>query len=153
MEGTVTRYQPRNGATRLPDLVNRLFNESFVIPSLFENAMAGGGSYASLPVSLFQTPDSYIMQAALPGIDAESVDIKVTGREVTLKGQFTGWTPENATPVWQGIPSGQFYETYTLPADLESDKVEATYQNGILTLTLPKAEHLRPRSIKVQVAK
>src|SRR5947209_10473356 len=93
MEGTVNRYQPRNGATRLPDLVNRLFNESFVIPSLLENATVSGSSYPSLPVSLFETPDSYIMRAALPDIDAENVEIKVTGREVTLKGQFTPWTP------------------------------------------------------------
>lgn len=153
MEGNVTRYQPRSSAARLPDLVNQLFNESFVIPSMVDRSGWGGSSYPTLPVSLFETADAYIMCAALPGIDAENVDIKVTGREVTLKGQFQTWTPENAGVIWNGIPSGQFFETYTLPGELESEKVEATYENGILRLTLPKAEHLRPRNIKIQVTK
>jgi HSP20 family protein len=151
MEGTLTRYQPQSGATRLPDLVNRLFNESFVLPGTVDRGFAGGSLRPGLPVNLFDTPESYIMHVALPGISADKLEISVTGREVSIKGQYQTWTPENGTPIWQGIPAGEFYESYTLPVDLESDKVEATYHDGVLNLTLPKASHLRPRNIKVEV--
>lgn len=151
MEGTLTQYQPQTGLTRLPDVMNRLFNESFVLPSLFGETWSGGAARPTLPVSLYETPDAYIMQAALPGLQPENVDINVTGREVAIKGQFQSWTPENGRVIWQGIPTGQFYETYKLPVDLQSDKVEATFEHGILSITLPKAEHLRPRSVKVEV--
>jgi HSP20 family protein len=150
MQNSVTRYQPQP-ATRLPDLVSRLFNESFVMPTLFDRATLGGASRPSLPVNLYESNDSYILQAALPGLDTENLEIEVTGHEVALKGQFQSQIPENVSPIWQSIPTGQFYETYMLPADLESDEVEASYEHGILWLTLPKAEHMRPRQIKVAV--
>jgi HSP20 family protein len=75
------------------------------------------------------------------------------GREVTIKGQFETSTPENANWIWQGIPSGEFFETYTLPVEVQGDSTEASYEHGILSLKLPKAEHLRPKNIKVNVAK
>jgi HSP20 family protein len=151
MQNTVTRYQPQPTTTRLPDLVSRLFNESFVMPSLFDSTGFGGTARPSLPVNLYESTESYVLQAALPGLDAENLEIKVTGREIAIKGQFQSQIPENVSPIWQGIPTGQFYESYTLPADLDSEKVEATYEHGILWLTLPKAEHMRPKQVKVSV--
>jgi HSP20 family protein len=150
MQNSVTRYQPQT-ATRLPDLVSRLFNESFVMPSLFDSTAFGGTARPSLPVNLYESTEAYIVQVALPGLDPDNLEIKVTGRELAIKGQFKSLIPENASAIWQGIPAGQFFETYTLPADLDSDNVEATYEHGILWLTLPKAEHMRPRQVKVSV--
>ena len=151
MATNITRYQPQTTPlTRLPDLVDRLFRESFVVPSFWDRSFFGGTSRAALPVNLFETPESYIMHCALPGLKPENLDIQVVGREVTIKGTYELNTPENGQWVWQGIPSGEFYESFTLPMEIESDKVQASYDHGILTLGLPKAEHLRPKSIKVQ---
>jgi HSP20 family protein len=153
MADTVTRYHPQNGGlTRLPDLMDRLFRESFVMPSLVDRSV-GGTARPSLPVNLFETPEGYVLHAALPGLDPAQLEIQVVGREVTIKGQFEAITPENGNWIWQGIPSGEFYETYTLPVEVQSDSTQASYAQGILALTLPKAEHLRPKSIKVQVSK
>jgi HSP20 family protein len=153
MADTVTRYQPQNGGlTRLPDLMDRLFRESFVLPSLVDRSV-GGTARPSLPVNLFETSEGYVLHAALPGLDPEQLEIQVVGREVTIKGQFEAITPENGNWIWQGIPSGEFFETYTLPVEVQSDRTQASYEHGILALTLPKAEHLRPKSIKVQVNK
>jgi HSP20 family protein len=138
--------------TRLPDLVDRLFRDSFVMPSLWDRSFFGGTTRPVLPVNLFETPDGYIMHAALPGMNPDNLDIQVTGREITIKGKFEVNTPENGQWIWQGIPSGEFYETYTLPVEIDSENVQASYDHGILTLGLPKAEHLRPKNIKVQVA-
>jgi HSP20 family protein len=154
MATTITRYQPQTTPlTRLPDLVDRLFRDSFAAPSFWDRSVFGGASRAALPVNLFETPEEYIMHCALPGMKPENLDIQVVGREVTVKGTYELNTPENGQWVWQGIPSGEFYETFTLPVEIESDKVQASYDHGILTLGLPKAEHLRPKSIKVQASK
>ena len=152
MANTVSRYQPQNGTgmTRLPEVMDRLFRESFVMPSLLDRSIGGNGR-PSLPVNLFETPEGYVLDAALPGLDPEKIDLQVVGREVTIKGQFEAQVPEKGSWVWQGIPSGEFFETYTLPVEVQGDSTEASYQQGILSLKLPKAEHLRPRSIKVNV--
>jgi HSP20 family protein len=148
---TLTRYQP-TGVTRLPDMIDRLFQESFVLPSMFDRAFNGSTS-PSFPVNLIETADSYVMQAGLPGLKTDDLDIQVVGREVAIKGTSESWLPEGGSWVWRGLPNGQFYETYTLPVDVESDSTQASYENGILTITLPKAAHLRPKNIKVEVKK
>jgi len=149
MANTLTRYQP-TGATRLPDVIDRLFQESFVLPSMFDRTF-GGSAKPSLPVNLIETADSYVMQAALPGLKTDNLDIQVVGREVAIKGQIESWFPDNGSWVWRGLPSGEFFETYTLPVEVEGDQTQATYESGILTVTLPKAEHVRPKTIKVLV--
>ena len=150
MATQLTRYQPGTGVTRLPDMVDRLFRESFVMPSLFGD-LWGGTARPGLPANLFDTGDSYILQVALPGINPENADIQVMGRDLTISGNFETVQPENASWIWQGLPTGQFYEKYTLPLEVERDQVHATYEHGILSITLPKTEHAKPKSIKVSV--
>ncbi len=153
MADTVARYQPHNGGmTRLPDLMDRLFRESFVMPSMVERSVNASGR-PSFPVNLFETPEGYVLDAALPGLDPDKLDLTLVGREVTIKGYFEAKAPENGNWIWQGIPAGEFFETYTLPVEVQGDTTEASYEHGILSLKLPKAEHLRPRSIKVNVAR
>jgi HSP20 family protein len=108
---------------------------------------------SALPVNLYETENGYVLQAALPGINPENADIQVTGREITIAGRFESAAPEKVTWIWQGIPSGEFRETYTLPVEIEGGKVEASYEYGILSVTLPKAEHLRPKNVKVAIKK
>lgn len=152
MAKILSRYQPQTTVTRLPDLVDRLFNDSFVMPSIFDRLM-GGASRPTLPVNLFETPDSYVLHAALPGLKPENLDIQVTGREVTIRGKIEVTTPEKGSWIWQGIPTGEVYETYTLPVDVDGDHVEASYDFGVLTLGLPKAQQHRPKKIEVSVTK
>ena len=149
MANTVTRYtNGTNGVTRLPDLIDRLFQDSFVIPGGLDRA--NGVSRPTMPVNLFETSDGYILHAALPGMTTENLDIQVMGREVSIRGRVEVNTPENGNWLWRGIPTGEFYETFTLPVDVDGDKTEASYTNGILSVHLPKAEHVRPKTIKVQ---
>jgi HSP20 family protein len=150
---SITRYQPQTSVTRLPDLVDRLFRESFVAPGFFDSTQWGGSPRPTLPVNLFETSEGYIMHVAVPGLTPENLDIQVMGREVAIKGKREVSTPEKGQWLWQGIQSGEFYEAFTLPVEVNGESVEATYDHGILTIMLPKAEHLRPKSIKVQTAK
>lgn len=150
---SISRYgASRPSLTRLPDLVDQLFHDSYVLPSFWDRSV-GNQARPALPVNLFETADSYIMHLAVPGLNPEKIDIQVVGREVAIKGKFELNTPDQGQWLWQSIPSGEFLETYTLPVDIQSDKVQASYDYGILTLGLPKAEHLRPKNIKVNVTK
>jgi HSP20 family protein len=148
MSMDLTRRQPTSGATRLPDLMNRLFQESFVMPSVFEGAVGQG-----LRSRILETNDSYIVQAALPGVDADKVDIQISGQAMTLKGAYSVPTPEGARVLWGGSMNGDFAESFTLPGEVDPGKADARYDNGILTITVPKAEHVKPKSIKVQTTR
>lgn len=150
MANTVTRYQPGTGVTRLPDMVDRLFRESFVMPSAF-NDFWGGTARPGLPANLFETEESYVLQVGLPGLNPENVEIQVMGRELSIKGRFETWVPEKGNWIWQGLPSGEFYEKFTLPVEVERDHADAAYNHGILSITLPKTEYAKPKSIKVSV--
>lgn len=149
---TISRYQPQDQPTRLPDLVDRLFRESVVGPAVLNN-LAGGTARPSTAVNLYETADSYILQLALPGIKVDALDIQVMDRQVSVKGHFEVQVPEGGSWIWHGLSNGDFYESYTMPVQVEADKTQATYNDGILTLTLPKADHLRPKSVKVTATK
>lgn len=149
---TISRYQPQAGLTRLPDLMDRLFQESFVAPTVFGN-LSGGTARPGMPVNLYETTDSYVLQVALPGINPDALDIQVMGREVSIKGHFEAQAPEKANWIWRGLPAGDFFETYSVPVEVEADKSQAAYEHGILSLTLPKADHVRPRNITVTTAR
>src|SRR5579872_3123956 len=154
MASNMTRYQPQtNGVTRLPDVLDRLFQQSYIMPSLWDRSFAGGGTRPTLPVNLFETPESYVFHAALPGVKPENLDIQVVGHELTIKGKVETSAPEKGSWIWQGIPTGEFYESYTLPVEIEGDNVQASYDFGILSLVLPKAAAHRPKNIKVNVTK
>jgi HSP20 family protein len=150
MATALTRYTPTTGTelTRLPDMISRLFDESFVMPSVFDRSFR-----QVLGSNLYETDDEYIVHVALPGIDAEQMDIQVTGQQLTLKGSYSIPTPENATVVWKGIGESSFVESMTLPGEVDTSKAGARYEHGILSITLPKTEHAKPKSITVSVAK
>jgi HSP20 family protein len=149
MASALTRYNPTGTAmTRLPDVIGRLFDESFVMPSVFDRSFG-----QVLRSNLCETSDEYIVQVALPGIDVEQVDVQVTGQQLTLKGSYSVPTPENATVIWKGIGEGSFVESLTLPGEVDAAKAEGRYEHGILSITLPKTEHAKAKTIQVSVAK
>lgn len=90
--------------------------------------------------SLYQVDNAYVLQFPMPGVREEAVDITVNGRTVTVTAQYEIAPPECATPVWQGDVAGEIRESFTLPSEVYSDESSATYDNGVLTLTLPKSE-------------
>jgi HSP20 family protein len=147
MANTISRYEQANGATTLPDLVDRFFRDGFITPQLMNRATES--FRPTFPVNLFETKDAYVLHAALPGLNLDNLDIQVMGRRVTIQGKFEINTPEGGNWLWQGIPTGEFGETFSLPVEVDSARTEATYEGGILSVLLPKSEHARPTSIKV----
>ena len=102
--------------------------------------------------NFWETNESYVLQIALPGMKADSIEVRVEQNVLTCKGQPAVQAPANATALWQSF-GGQTSYRIQLPAEVESGQAQATYQDGVLTITLPKASHARTHSIKVTAAK
>jgi HSP20 family protein len=100
-------------------------------------------------MNLFETNDSYIVQVPLPGVQPDQLAITARENVVTLQGTTEIPPPEGARNLYAGAIRGQFRELVQLPGDVDADKASASYNNGVLTLTLPKAASARERAIKV----
>lgn len=101
-----------------------------------------------LGVNIREEDDAFVLSALVPGLKAEDLNIQVLGNAVSIEGEFKS---EDAEFLLNELPRGPFRRTLRLPVEIESNKVEAKIDNGVLTLTLPKAESARPKKIKVTV--
>lgn len=138
----VTRYNPFNEAVSLREAMDRLFADSFIAPTTSAFNRGNG-------INLFDTKESFIVQMPMPGVQAEDVEITIQQDTLSLKWQTKTQVPEGATVLWQGFQAGQYQQSFTLPAPVNSERAEASYHDGILTLNLPKAEHAKARTVKV----
>jgi HSP20 family protein len=129
----------------LRQAMDRLFEESFVNPGTWQ---FGDGQL--VPVDVRATADEVVVEAILPGVKPEDVDITMEGNTLTLAGDTSSKTEgEREGLLLTEIRRGRFSRTLTLPAGLEPDKATATFEDGVLTLRIPKAELVRPRQIKI----
>jgi HSP20 family molecular chaperone IbpA len=87
-----------------------------------------------------------------PGIDEQSINVTVHQNTLAIEGELKFQMPEGAQPVWQEFGPMKFRRSLQLGAEVDPSKVEATYKNGILFVSMPKAEHARPRQVQVQLS-
>ncbi len=106
---------------------------------------------AALPVELYETPDSYLLRAHLPGVAREDVNVEVEPNRISLWGERRAQTPEGAQALLNTAVYGRFRFQQEFPAELQTDGVEATYRDGILEIRLPKAQPARPQTRKVEI--
>ena len=102
----------------------------------------------AMPVDLFRSGDHYVLSCDLPGVDPGSVDVGIDGRVLTIRAQRSGHG-EDVEWLTQERPIGTFVRQLTLGTGLDLDRIEATYNDGVLTLTLPVADEAKPRRIQV----
>ena len=109
------------------------------------------GGRSSPAVDMYQTDNEVVVQAALPGIKADEVQINVTGDILTIKGE-TKHEEERQDKSWHIREHrwGAFERSVMLPTGVISDKAKADFENGILTITLPKSEEVKPKTITVK---
>lgn len=101
------------------------------------------------PVDVKAEDDAFTITALLPGLKAEDLNIQIVNETVSIQGEIKNVVEENASYLVQERPSGKFCRTLTLPDSLNSAKAEASLDNGVLTLRVPKAEEAQPKMIKV----
>ena len=132
----------------LRDAVDRLFEESVVSPDrLF--SWSGVGTRA-MPLEIYETPDELVVRALTPGVKPDALDVQYHQGVLTLRARTE--TPQ-AHDDWtwhvREFGYGEMVRTVTLPRDIDIDRAEANFVDGILTLTLPKAEQAKPKQIKI----
>jgi HSP20 family protein len=102
----------------------------------------------ALGVDVREEDDAYILSALVPGLKAEDLNIQVHENIVSIEGEFK---EEEASFLMNELPRGAFRRRLQMPSEIDSDKVEARIADGVLTLTLPKAESAKPKKIPVSV--
>ncbi len=108
------------------------------------------GDYVDLlPVDVYSTANELVIQASVPGVNPDDVEITIEGDTLTIKGE-TKAPLDNVDYHIQERRFGPFARTLTLNVPVQADQAEAVFDKGVLTLTLPKAEEVRPKVIKVQ---
>jgi HSP20 family protein len=147
----IVRWQPFQELVSLREAMDRLFEDSFVRPSL---PIAYFGETMGAAVDMYQNDKEVVVKASLPGVKPEEVDISVTGDVLTIKGEHKEEEETKEKNYFRKeIRYGTFSRSLQLPVAVKSDKAEAVFENGVLTLTLPKAEEAKPKQIKVKAKK
>jgi HSP20 family protein len=103
-----------------------------------------------LPLDAHATDDAFVLTAYVPGVKAEDLEIVFEGEELTVRGKFQP-VPEEVSFLKQELFHGAFERRLTFNVPVNADAIEATFENGVLTLRVPKAEVVKPKQIKVQV--
>ena len=149
MMSNLTRWEPASEMMTLREAMDRLFNDAFTRP--FFSIRDGGSTWSSPAINMYQTDSEVVVKAALPGIKAEEVQINVDGDILTIRGE-TRQEEEQKEKSWQIHEHrwGAFERSVRLPAGVTSDKAKADFENGILTIRLPKSEEVKPRTIAIR---
>jgi HSP20 family protein len=157
----LTRWEPVRDMMTLREAMDRLFDDAFTRPINLRD-----GGWSAPAVDMYQTDDEIVVKAALPGFKADEVQINVTGDVLTLRGETKHQEEQTSSPqgkerAWH-TPAlragasvrehrwGSFERSIALPTEVTADKAVADFENGILTVTLPKAEEVKPKTITVK---
>jgi HSP20 family protein len=142
---TMTRWDPIQEAVTLREAVNRLFEESFVPATPPRGTLA-------VPLDLSETADSYMIEAVVPGLKAEDLSITFENGILSISGEIRQ-SEESKDRNFHRVERrfGRFSRSVSLPTTVRGDAIEARLEHGVLFLTIPKAEEVKPRKITVSV--
>lgn len=143
----IIRWTPFTDMVTLREKMNRLFEDMFTGRSEDKDLTA---STWAPSVDIYETESELVMTAEIPGIDEKDVEIKIEDNTLTLKGErkFEKETKEeNYHRIERSY--GSFYRAFTLPNSIDPDKIQAEHENGILKITMPKRQELKPRKVKI----
>ncbi|MCE5315495.1 MAG: Hsp20/alpha crystallin family protein [Armatimonadota bacterium] len=139
----ISRWDPFRDMSVLQDRINRIFNES---SGRAENASSRAWSPV---VDIIETQSDLVVRAELPGMNRDDIDIEVTGESLTIKGERVFDEASKDDYIRVERPYGPFQRSFSIGVPVQSDKVKASYRDGILEVTIPKAEEVKPKKIKV----
>lgn len=130
--------------------INRLFDNFFRTGLPVEETMAT--SYFAPAVDIAEQENEYVVKVELPGVAKEDVKISVESNTLTIKGEKKQEKEEKNKNFHRVERSyGSFQRSFTLPSTVKNDKIDALFNNGILTITMPKSEEAKPKQIEVKV--
>jgi len=142
----IRRASPFGELLSLRQAMDRLFEDSFVRPR--ESLQPDGGF--AMPLDVYATPDALVVEAALPGVKPEDVEISLLGDTLTINATSgSEQRTEEGGYLHHEVRRGQFSRIVTLPTNLKAESATATYDHGMLRLSIPKAEAAKPRQIRI----
>jgi HSP20 family protein len=143
---SIQRWDPMREIVSLREAMNSLLEESFVRPRAGMAAMTGG-----MPLDLRETDEAYIVETLAPGATPDGVEISVLGDTLRIVAEVKD-EGERDGEKWliRERRFGRFERSISLPSNVKADEASADFNNGILKITLPKAEAARPRTIQVR---
>ena len=141
----LTRWEPVREMMTLREAMDRLFDDAFTRPLSLRDG------WSAPAIDMYQTDNEVVVKAALPGFKADDVQINVNGDLLTIRGEMK-YAEEQKDKSWHIREHrwGSFERSIPLPTNVVSDKAQADFDNGILTITLPKAEEVKPKTITVK---
>ena len=142
---SISRWEPMSDFMTLRQAMDRLFEDSFVRAG----RLVDGGTAAHLPIDVYTTKDAVVIRASVPGVNPDDVEITVEGETVTIRGEIKP-AEEEGNYLLQERRYGPFARSIELAIPVQADKADAVFKNGLLTLTIPKAEEIKPKVIKVK---
>ena len=145
----IRRPTPFVDLVSFQDMMERLFDDRLFKPMWIRD----GERQVAPPLDLYTTQEAVIARIALPGVKPEDVDVTIADDLVTISGAFKGETEtSDAGYIHKELSQGTFSRTFSVPIAIKADAAKAEFTNGLLTLTLPKTEEVKPTHLKVQVS-
>ena len=141
----LTRWEPVREMITLREAMDRLFNDAFTRP------VSASGVSIVPALDLYETADEVVARINLPGMKSDEVQISVTGDMLTLRGEVK--PSDDKKDVTYHIlerKAGIFERTVSLPSDIQAEKARADFENGVLTITMPKSEIAKPKTISIK---
>ena len=146
MNATITRYSPVRELMTMNDRLNRIFDEAFG----GQNGALEHGQWAPA-VDLREEENEFILQADMPGMKKEDIDINVENSVLTIQGERR-FEAEDRRESYHRVERayGRFVRSFTLPTRVKADAITASYKDGILEVVIPKAEESKPKKIAIK---
>jgi HSP20 family protein len=145
---TLINMNPWRNMRTLREAMDELLEESFVRPGQRQIGQRQE-QRLRLPLDVYTTPEEIVIVASLPGLTPDEVDIAIDGDRLTIRGELRP-PLENVDYLFQERAYGPFSRALTLNVPVNTEQAEAMFENGVLTLTLPKAEESKPKTIEVK---
>ncbi|MFN8376625.1 MAG: Hsp20/alpha crystallin family protein [Anaerolineae bacterium] len=139
---SIVRWNPIREMLAMQTALDRMFEDTR------RGAVEGGNMLA---LDVHEDDKAFTVVTALPGVKPENINVSIQDDVLTVTGEIPAQTKENTRTLMQERVYGKFTRSIRLPVSVNNSKVEATFDNGVLTLTLPKAEEVQPKQIQVKV--
>ena len=141
----ISRWDPVRDMITMRQAMDRMLDDTFARGS----ETHGTGAWL-LPMDAYITDEAIIIRADVPGIKSEEIEIMLEGDTLTIRGEIKREDAENRKYVLLERPTGKFERTLSINTPIDHEKVEASFKDGVLTLTLPKADAVKPRQTAVK---
>lgn len=144
----LVKWNPWREMPAMPDRLNRFFDDPFF--SMGRMAEDSGLGMWNPAVDLYEKDDHFMIKAELPGVDKNDINIDLKDRLLTLSGERTHDKEVNEENYYRRERSyGKFQRAFTLPADVDSDKIEAAFNDGVLQIKVPKPEEKKAKKVTI----